>query len=161
MLKPIRWESVRRNELGSKVPPGTILKAMKSGESPVIFIEENRQQRAGLFLRDVEYIIEAGFSITRRAGPEDNFKKFQEMFERRLAKGQCHAMPYLGCREFPAYFEPAGGDESPLDESRDLGWVLHDLDFSDPKNIVPKFFRAEMIKGIIDVPEFQSREVFA
>ena len=95
VLNPIKWESVRRNEVGAVMSPRT------SG----LFIEEQRQQRAGLFLRDVAYTIHAYFEMTDKAGAEDTVVKFQEMFLRRAERGQCYHRPYLGCREFAADFE--------------------------------------------------------
>jgi len=147
VLLPIRWESVRRNEVGTAMSP----------RSPGIFIEDHRQQRAGLLLRNVAYTIHAHFTMTDSAGPEDTILKFQEMFLRRAEKGQCFNMPYLGCREFSASFKliPLNSDlPTPIDEDRDLGWMLHDLDFStDPPQ--PQFFRAPMIKGRIMIPPFK------
>jgi CRISPR-associated protein Cas5d len=144
VLKPIRWESVRRNELGSVASP----------RSPGIFIEDQRQQRASLVLRDVAYIIHAHFEMTEKAGPSDSVTKFQEMFLRRAQRGQCFNTPYLGCREFSAAFELIPLNEElpkPIEEDRDLGWMLQDLDFSsDPPQ--PKFFRARLEKGSISVP---------
>lgn len=146
VLKPIRWESVRRNELGTVMSPRT----------RGIYIEDFRQQRASLILRDVAYTIHAHFEMTGKAGPNESVTKFQEMFLRRAEKGQCFNTPYLGCREFSASFEliPLNRDlPSPVEEDRDLGWILHDLDFSiHPPQ--PRFFRAQMRAGIIDVPPF-------
>lgn len=153
VLRPIRFDTVRRNELGGKLPLRSITTAMKDGKSPVqTFVEEDRQQRAALLLRDVEYIIEARFAFT---GDEDhNTAKHKEMFERRAAKGQCFHRPYLGCREFPASFAPAP-DAPPVPDAsllgeRDLGWMLHDIDFAD--GMTPRFFRPVMRDGVIEVP---------
>ena len=99
VLKPIRWTSVRRNEVGAVMSPRT------NG----LFVEDQRQQRAGLFLRDVAYVIHAFFEMTDKAGAEDNVKKFEEMFMRRAEKGQCFHRPYLGCREFAAQFRTLAG----------------------------------------------------
>jgi CRISPR-associated protein Cas5d len=144
VLKPIRWESVRRNELGSVMSPRT----------RGIYIEDCRQQRASLILRDVAYTIHAHFEMTGKVGLNDSVTKFQEMFLRRAEKGQCFNTPYLGCREFSASFELIlRNRESPssIEENRDLGWMLQDLDFSvDPPQ--PKFFHAQMIAGSIEVP---------
>lgn len=153
VLKPIRFDTIRRNELGGKLPLGNVRKAMKDGVSPVeTFIEEDRQQRAALVLRNVEYVIEARFDFT---GDEDcNPAKHKEIFERRAGKGQCFHRPYLGCREFAAMFEPAPDilpqpDASLLGE-RDLGYMLHDIDFG--RDMTPRFFRPTMKDGVIDVP---------
>lgn len=161
ILKPIRWESVRRNEVGLQMSP----------HADGLFVEEQRQQRAGLFLRNVAYTIHAHFTMTGRAGPEDNKTKFQEMFMRRVAKGQCFNVPYLGCREFAAHFELIPDKESlpvPIIESRDLGWMLHDI-IHDPKgydsnhvhsctdNCRPSFFRAILENGRIDLRKVEVR----
>ncbi len=159
VLKPIRFENIRRNELGHKLPVGTIKKAMKDGQSPVqTLIEGDRQQRAAMILRDVAYVIEAHFEFN---GAEDNNPgKHLEIFRRRAAKGQCFHRPYLGCREFPAYFALVEENELPnssLQGTQDLGYVLHDIDFSD--NMTPRFFRARMQDGVIEVPRFDDEEV--
>jgi len=162
ILTPIRWESVRRNEVGSVMSP----------RSNGIFIEEQRQQRAGLFLRDVAYIIHARLEMTAKAGTEDNLIKFQEMFLRRVEKGQCFHRPYLGCREFAADFALIHQEEplpDPVPVSRDLGWMLHDIrhDNRADQNHVhcctescrPSFFRAELKEGVLLVPTSDSEEV--
>lgn len=164
VLNPIRWINLRRNEVG-RVASG------KDG----FFIEEERQQRAGLFLRDVAYRIHAGFELDRdpakhrgqfphlsKFGGEDGntSAKFHEMFIRRASKGQCINQPYLGCREFACDFhlveDPATG-VAPLAETRDLGWMLYDLDFANPADPKPKFFRAEMKAGVIDLTSAEVR----
>jgi CRISPR-associated protein Cas5d len=161
VLNPIRWESVRRNELGKKIPFQQVTTAMNSGTGNIgLFIEEERQQRASLLLRDVAYVIHAKFALTKRAGQADSIVKFEEMFVRRVTKGQCHHQPVLGNREFPAYFELAEDEYNPISESKDLGWMLYDLDFEnydfetdESSNINPHFFRAEMKNGVIIVPD--------
>ena len=150
VLNPIKWESVRRNEVGAVMSPRT------SG----LFIEEQRQQRAGLFLRDVAYTIHAYFEMTDKAGAEDSVVKFQEMFLRRSERGQCYHRPYLGCREFAADFEVFTNGKpipEPISETRDLGWILYDMDFNG-KEPMPRFFRASLDNGrmIIDEKEVRS-----
>lgn len=144
VLSPIRWASVRRNEIAVTASP----------QSDGIFIEDQRQQRASLILRDVSYLIHAHFEITNKAGPADSVTKFQEMFIRRAQKGQCFNTPYLGCREFSASFELIHLNQElpkPIEEDRDLGWMFQDHDFSfDPPQ--PKFFRGLMKNGRISVP---------
>lgn len=160
VMNPVRFDNIRRNELAGKLPVGTIKKAMKDGHSPVeVFIEDNRQQRAAMVLRDVSYVIEAHFEFN---GDEDNnAAKHKEIFDRRARKGQCFHRPYLGCREFPAHFEliENGIFQSKLTGKQDLGWMLHDIDFNN--NMEAKFFRAVMQNGIIDVPSFDEKEVKA
>lgn len=158
VLTPIRFDNVRRNELASKIPLTTVRKAMKDGNSPIsLFIEDDRQQRAAMVLRDVTYVIEAHFDFN---GPEDNnTAKHKEIFERRAAKGQCFHQPYFGCREFPARFELIEEDipDSPFVGKRDMGFMLHDIDFNN--DMEARFFRAVMKDGIISVPPFKSEEV--
>ena len=174
VLAPIRWASVRRNEVGK----------VASARGGGIFIEDDRQQRAGLILRDVKYRLHAEFEFIP---PEKRGKvmnpvpewlvdaeeaveirkdetpaKYAAMFERRAKKGQCFNQPYLGCREFSCTFrlvDPGTDIATSISETRDLGWMLYDLDFADPKDIKPMFFRAELKEGVIMVPAFDSEEV--
>lgn len=162
VLTPIRWESVRRNEVGCVMSPRT----------DGIFVDEERQQRAGLFLRDVAYTVHACFELTDKAGGEDNVIKFQEMFERRVSKGQVFHRPYFGCREFAADFSPVPSDAlpEPIAESRDLGYMLLDIihDHNGGKNFnphhcgakcLPQFFRANLDAGRLRVPPVDGMEV--
>jgi CRISPR-associated protein Cas5d len=164
VLSPIRFENIRRNELSGKIPVGSVRTAMKDGRSPIeTFIEENRQQRAAMVLRDVAYGIEAHFEIKEG---EDNPAKHLDIFNRRARKGQCFHQPYLGCREFPASFELVEDrfPESPYKGEQILGWMLHDLIFPNSncgEDIQPRFFRAVMYDGIIDVPPLNGKEVRA
>lgn len=154
VLKPIRWIQFRRNELGKKIPVINVITEMKKGKGNLgMFIEGDRQQRAGLFLRDVAYLIYATLMLTDKANPSDNLAKFQEMFLRRVEKGQCYVQPVLGCREFSAYFGPPSEDDNPIPEDKDFGWMLYDLDFRDVNDIRPIFFDAKMRKGIVEIPE--------
>ncbi|MBL4827684.1 MAG: type I-C CRISPR-associated protein Cas5, partial [Spongiibacteraceae bacterium] len=98
VLKPVSWINLRRNEVGAVLSTANIKKAMNGGGDPALYIEDERQQRAGLFLRDVAYRLHASFSLTDKAGPHDNDGKFSETFKRRAKKGQCINQPYLGCR---------------------------------------------------------------
>ena len=123
---------------------------------------ESIQQRAAMVLRDVHYVIDAHFDMTRNAALSDNPGKFQDIIKRRLERGQCYSMPYFGTREFPARFRrctelPPCPEE--LKGTRDLGWMLWDMDFSNPKNITPKFFRAQLVNGVMTVPPPDSGEV--
>jgi CRISPR-associated protein Cas5d len=152
VLKPIRFETIRRNEVGAKIPARNIKSAMLSGDLTGLYmlVEENRQQRATLALRDVAYVIEAHFEMTDKAGSEDNHGKHLEMFRRRAERGQCFHRPALGLREFVADFEWV--DEPPpsmLSGEKDLGWMLYDIDFANDRT--PEFFRATMLDGVIDV----------
>lgn len=155
VLKPIRFDSFRRNEVASKVPVNNARSAMRSGDlgGLGLAVDADRQQRAMLHLRHVAYGIEARFEMTDKAGPEDNSGKHAEMFRRRAARGQCFHRPCLGVREFPAEFELVETfPETELPEDardRDLGWMLHDIDYAHGRASV--FFRARMENGVIDV----------
>lgn len=184
VLKPIRWISVRRNEIG----------AVMSDRSDGLYIEDNRQQRAGLFLHDVKYRLYAElvfipvgkrpairkalpenlidpderFMIddckkTFEIGKDENPGKYNAMFERRARKGQCFNQPYLGTREFSCHFrlveKPEEETVKPITETRNLGYMLYDMDFTDPKDPKPAFFKVPMEKGTIKVPDWESEEV--
>lgn len=155
VLKPIRLDSIRRNEIASRIPAGSARSAMRSGNLAGLglAVDEDRQQRAMLCLRDVAYGIEAHFEMTERAGPEDNPGKHADMFRRRAEKGQCFHRPCLGVREFPADFELVEAfPPSELPEearNRDLGWMLYDIDYTNDRRSI--FFHAVMEDGVIDV----------
>jgi CRISPR-associated protein Cas5d len=167
VLKPIRFESIRRNEVGHKLSPASVSKAMNAGSTAGLpaYTDEDRQQRAATVLRDVGYVIEAHFELTGKAGKDDTPGKHLDIFNRRARKGQCFHMPCLGVREFPASFELLEADaalpapDPSLAGSKDLGWMLHDIDFAE--NMTPRFFRARMENGVIDVPPWPSAEVKA
>lgn len=162
VLKPVRWVSIRRNEVGGVLPVGNIRKAMNGGDSPALYIEDSRQQRAGLFLKDVAYRIHASFSLTAKAGSSDSPGKFSEMFKRRSKKGQCFNQPYLGCREFSCEFKLVENDlnaDAAISESRPLGWMLFDLDYQNQNEPMPLFFNAVMENGVINIPDRHSEEV--
>ena len=153
VLKPIRFENIRRNEVGAKVSDRHARAAKKAGDLSGLGIDVTaaRQQRAMLCLRDVAYGIEAHFEMTERAGPDDNPGKHREMFLRRAAKGQCFHRPCLGVREFAADFEPVESfpPTALLEPNRDLGWMLHDIDYAGGRGST--FFHARMVDGVIDV----------
>lgn len=157
VLAPIRFMNIRRNEVGSKIPLKNITAAMKDSKTELtLFIEDNRQQRAAMILRDVCYGIEAHFEHSGEMSSNDG--KHMDMFNRRAKKGQCFMQPYLGCREFSAGFEPVDSfPQSPFEGKRDLGWMLHDIDFAD--DMQARFFRAEMVDGIITVPPLVEKGV--
>jgi CRISPR-associated protein Cas5d len=178
VLAPIRWISVRRNEVGKVASP----------RSDGIFIEEDRQQRAGLLLRDVKYRLHAQFEFippekrSQAFNPvpeylldseesadlrkpdvraDETEAKYAAMFERRAKKGQCFHQPYLGCREFAAHpqlVDPIQDPATPIPDTRDLGWMLFDLDFTDRADPKPLFFRPKMENGLITVPDIRNTE---
>jgi CRISPR-associated protein Cas5d len=173
VLAPIRWISIRRNEVGS----------VASTRKNHIFIEVDRQQRAGLFLRDVKYRLFAEFEFIlpvkryKKYNPDQDYlhnkegeetlrldetpAKYAAMFERRARKGQCFNQPYLGCREFSARFRlvnPQLEPAVPIPETRDLGWMLYDMNFSSPTDPKPLFFKPKMENGVIIVPDRKNSE---
>jgi CRISPR-associated protein Cas5d len=175
VLKPIKWISVRRNEIG----------ALMSDRIHQLFIEDNRQQRAGLFLKDVMYRLYAELEFIHPqnrkrqiikppgslneieeeelSGKDENPGKYNAIFERRASKGQCFNQPYLGCREFSANFRfienPLLEEGKPIDDDRELGFMLYDMDFTNEKDPRAMFYRPTMIKGVIVVPPKESEEV--
>lgn len=173
VLNPIRWISVRRNEVAKLMSP----------QSKQIFIEEDRQQKAGLFLRDVAYRLYAEMEFISPKNRKinetldelkdeeeetilrstENPGKYNAMFERRAKKGQCFNQPYLGCREFSCNFRlienPEKEEKCSIDETRDLGFMLYDMDFTDEKDPKPMFFRVQLNHGVIEVPSIESEEV--
>lgn len=161
VLNPIKWDSVRRNEVGK----------VMSAQAECLYIEDNRQQRAGLLLKDVAYVIHAIFEMTERAGDEDSVTKFTEMFIRRAGKGQCHQQPYLGCREFAAKFELIMNgvpSPQPVQETSNLGWILYDMNHDCGKGnhnphfcnerCLPSFFPATLLNGTMIVNEKEVRK---
>jgi CRISPR-associated protein Cas5d len=162
VLKPVRWINLRRNEVGAVVSVRNVQTAMNGGDSVLALnIEDERQQRAGLFLRDVAYRLHADLEIRPDRLDQSPPAKYRAMFERRAEAGQCVNQPYLGCREFAARFryiaDPAR-EAPPIDETRDLGWMLHDLDFTRADDPQPRFFRARLTAGVIEVPAFDGEE---
>lgn len=180
VLQPIRFISVRRNEVGKTM--GKPTKSLLDGEtqpSAGFYIEDVRQQRAGLLLRDVRYRIHAWFEFIPPEERQQNHTvdemiyvgnngnemkgkermdetpaKYAAMFERRAKKGQCFHRPYLGCREFACCFslvDPQSPSSmyQPIDCTKDLGWMLYDMDFSAPNDIHPEFFHAYLTQGIM------------
>ena len=153
---PIRFTSVRRNEVKSKISANNVLQAYNGADKPLyISTKEDIVQRASLILRDVCYVIEAHFEITENANDSDNPGKFKDIIMRRLKRGECYHMPYFGCREFPVNFSICDEEEvhTIYDEvpEKDLGFMLYDLDYSDRNNIQPMFYRAIMKRGVLDL----------
>lgn len=163
VCNPIRFTNIRRNEVKDIVSGSSVKSVMKSGKGEIyIATSESIQQRAAMVLKDVRYVIEAHFDMTDNAAASDNPGKFQDIMKRRLERGQFYSMPYMGTREFPAHFKPCGAIPECPDElkgTRDLGWMLLDMDYTDRSDIQPRFFRATMTDGAIDVPALDSAEV--
>ena len=160
---PICFTNIRRNEVKDTISARRVKTVMERGTGELyLAAPESIQQRAAMVLRDVHYVIDAHFDMTKNAAPSDNPGKFQDIIKRRLERGQCYSMPYFGTREFSANFRrctelPPCPEE--LKGTRDLGWMLWDMDYSDPQNITPKFFRASLVDGVMTVPAPESMEV--
>lgn len=153
---PIRFTSVRRNEVKSKVSASNVLQVYNGSEKPFyLSTKEEIVQRASLILCDVCYVIEAHFEMTEKANETDNPGKFKDIIMRRLKRGECWHTPYFGCREFPVKFSLCEDEEihTCYDEveEKDLGFMLYDMDYSDKENIQPIFFRAVMKNGVLDL----------
>ncbi|MEI6985544.1 MAG: type I-C CRISPR-associated protein Cas5c [Rhodospirillaceae bacterium] len=160
VLKPIRFDTIRRNEVASKASYSNARQAARGGPHPYLVADEDRQQRAALVLRDVGYVIEAHFEMTAKAGATDNPGKHAEMVRRRIENGQCVYQPSLGTREFTCFFAPPEAEDltqvdQTLDHRRELGPMLHDIDFDD--GMTPRFFPAVLDRGVLTVPPFQPR----
>jgi len=155
VLNPIRFVSVKRNEIANKIPSTACKWARENKAERDFFADDDRQQRNSLLLRDVDYVIEAIIELKEKAGPEVNIPKYLEMFKRRVEKGQRYHQPYLGCREFPAQVSLSDGNERSdaelLGQKTDLGWMLLDIEYSGGGSKQPRFFHAEMIDGVIEV----------
>ena len=173
VLAPIRFQSIRRNEVGHKAPAGTIKRAMNRGdlEGLQLLVDDDRQQRASTVLVAPAYVIEAHFDLTDKATPEDTEGKHLDIFNRRAARGQCFHQPCLGTREFAAHFTliPPGEplpdrnlDTQTADHGfgspRDLGFMLWDIDHAAPGR-PSLFFRATLRDGVLDIPAPDSPEV--
>ena len=174
VLNPIKWTSIRRNEVG-KV-------ASVINKKP-IYIDEvndkgkliNRQQKNTLALRDVRYRIWAKLVFIpvkdrpkeafakHKPGGDENPMKYYQMFERRASQGQCFTQPYLGTREFAASWRMVDTEKESLSpaipETKDLGIMLYDMDYSNPKDIQAMFYRPLMNNGVVIVPPFNSEEI--
>ena len=152
VLNPIQFMNLRRNEVSSKISASNVMQEANGGKQSCIVTTQDIQQRAAMMLKDVRYVIEAHFDMTDKANASDNPGKFQDIVKRRLRKGACYAAPYLGTRECTAHFRLwEGGAIEGIDETRDLGYMLYDMDYSDPEHIHPMFFHAKMEHGCIDL----------
>ncbi|MCI6012585.1 MAG: type I-C CRISPR-associated protein Cas5c [Firmicutes bacterium] len=153
VLNPIAFTTIRRNEVKDKIHAPNVCRVMMGTDKPLaLYTGESIQQRASMVLTDVHYVIDAHFTMTDKANDSDNPGKFIDIARRRLERGQCYHQPCFGCREFPARFRPwAGGAVPAIDETRSLGLMLYDMDYSDPRNIQPTFFRAELVNGVLEV----------
>lgn len=153
VCRPIAFTNIRRNEVKDKVLASKVRAVMSGADKPLaLYTGESIQQRASMVLTDVRYVIDAHFTMTGKANTTDNPGKFIDIARRRLERGQCYHQPCFGCREFPASFRAwPGGPVPTIDETRPLGLMLYDMDYSDPGDIQPTFFRAELLHGVLEV----------
>lgn len=150
VLAPIAFAAFRRNEVKSRASKPSAKLVREGGEAPVLLADDDRAQRNTVALRDVDYLIEAHFTMTEHAGDGDNVNKFVDMFTRRVERGQHFHQPYLGCREFIAEVLPPGDAPEPINETRDLGLMLWDIDYGERNT--PLFFEARVESGVLEVP---------
>lgn len=152
VLKEIRFISFRRNEVNSRAVKPSAAVVRHGGDITHYFADQDRAQRNTVALFNVDYVIEAHFAMTDKAGPGDNMYKFIDMFTRRVAKGQHFHQPYFGCREFPAQISPSDGAPEPIDDTRELGLMLWDIDYPNAREKRPLFFAARLESGVLEVP---------
>ena len=163
VCQPVRFTNIRRNEVKDTISARKVKKVMDGGSDDLyLATPDSIQQRAAMVLRDVRYVIEAHFEMTDKAAAGDNPGKFQDIMKRRLSRGQFYHQPCFGVREFPAHFAPCQqipACPAELKGEKDLGWMLLDMDYSNPEDIQPMFFRAVLKDGVLDVPDRRGAEV--
>jgi len=163
VLNPIQYMNIRRNEVTEKISVNNVRQVMSGGSKPLMIVPSQCiAQRAALVLRNVHYVIEAHFEMTEEANPTDNHGKFTDIIRRRLKRGSCYSQPYLGCREFTAYFQewPNGHEivTAYNNEVIDLGYMLYDMDYRDPQNITPQFFHAVLDHGVLNLADAEVKQ---
>lgn len=162
VLREINFTNIRRNEVADKISTSEAERRMKGSNEP-FFLDstERRQQRAAMVLTDVDYVVKAHFELVpERAGESDTAEKHYNIALRRLRKGQQYHAPCLGTREFGArvdLIEDGVIPDTVHSGVRDLGWMLYDMDFTNPADVQARFFKAEMRDGVIDLANVQAR----
>ncbi|XOQ52042.1 MAG: pre-crRNA processing endonuclease [Succiniclasticum sp.] len=153
VLSPIKMTNIRRNEVNSKISATGAITAVKNSQRLCLATQRDRTQRAATVLKDVHYCISFHFEMTNQATPSDNPGKFKDILTRRLRRGQCYHQPYFGTREFPASFRLVEDEEqmNPYPVTKDLGYMLYDMDYKNPQDVHPMFFHAMLNKGVMDV----------
>jgi CRISPR-associated protein Cas5d len=152
VLREVRFTAFRRNEVNSKAAAPSVATITNGGPASLYLADEDRAQRNTVALAEVDYVIEANFFMTEKAGSEDNISKFVEMFQRRVEKGQHFHQPYFGCREFVAEVLPAEAAPQAIKDDRELGLMLWDIQFGPTRNEAI-FFDAALKHGVLEVPE--------
>ena len=158
VCNPVQTTNIRRNEVKDKISINNVRKVMNSGKKDTLYLTtaSSIQQRAALVLKNVRYVIKAHFDMTSKANETDNTGKFQDILKRRLQKGQCYHTPYLGVREFPAYFNIWDKERkvpTAYKGEKDLGYMLYDMDYQGESGIEPMFFHAVLQDGKLDLKD--------
>jgi len=149
---PIQFTNIKRNEVKSKISARKVLSDMEKDKEMAIYTQNDIAQRSSTLLRDVKYVIEAHFILSNEISSKDSPEKVYNIALRRIKKGQCFSQPYLGCREFTAYFGVPPKEYHGFEHNtRNLGLVLYDLDYTNLENITPIFFNALLKDGILDL----------
>lgn len=169
VLKVPRFIALRRNEVKGRAPADrTIHQWMKGAEPQPLMADSDddqtgRTQRQTIALKDVHYRVTADLMVW--PGFESQRSEFREKFLRKAKAGQCLYQPYLGCREFAAFFEladPNDASRAPVDI--EVGWMVYDVFALDrPGTNMSKpsvsLFRASIVDGVLEVPPYASDEV--
>lgn len=157
VLSPITKINIKRNEVTDKISARTVKNAITNDDTETLFLDakEKIMQRNSQILKNVHYVVDAHFEMTEGARKTDNPRKFESIINRRINRGQCRLMPYFGCREFPAYFRLWDDDKDipTIPDSNDFGYMLYDMDYSNPDKIVPLWYHAQMVNGVINCEE--------
>lgn len=169
VLAPPKYIALRRNEVKDKAPPEKTILSWRDGKTEVEPLwadgdkallgtdQKGRTQRQTMALKDVRYRL---FAHLHFRGGGSEAQTFDAQYERRAAQGKCFYQPYLGCREFPAYFEMLESAQTqPFPLNLDLGWMLYDvfdLARSNDSAAAPAIsvFQAKVINGVLDVPSY-------
>lgn len=177
VFNPIRFFTIKRNEVSEKIAGGNVVKEMRGTGSAVLYTSENISQRSSTLLRDVKYGVEFHFEMTgiRNDGPDESDAKYASIIGRRLQNGQCKSWPCMGCREFPVkrFYRVDEFDLEAVDASlkgdRDIGYMLYGLNFKDDAEKLKTdwngkyfsdkadavFYRPHMTDGVIDVQKYR------
>jgi len=172
LLAPISYIALKRNEVKEKISESAVKKAMKGGEAPLIVSDATkdyagtdqvgRTQRQTMALKNVAYRIHA--HIRPRPGSENRLKALKDQAQRRIKAGKCFYQPYLGCREFAGYFEPASDERQVVDFTGDVGWMIYDV-FNLDEIVIDtgspciSIFYASIEHGVMQVPPWDSELV--
>lgn len=176
ILSPPKYLALRRNEVKDKAPPERTVLAWADGkempqplwadgDSNLLGTDQKgRTQRQTMALKNVRYRIHA---YIRARGGQADLNAMDAQFIRRASQGKCFYQPYLGCREFPAWFELRTEDADsppsiPLD--LDLGFMLYDVfDLAIENDFFAKpaisVFHARVIGGVMHVPGYEDDAV--